>query len=170
MHNRTFLAVLAMVGAGLVTADGNTNSAVTVSRSLLKYALALRLTPAHLRPQADGDRIVAGYLPEIWPAVIALLLYGCSAAIHWTAWWRSGRPRYMLVLTISMTSEWIRPTDEFHAADTRYNSHDTRFHHAPRLPGRTLFSGALHYHVHAATPLALRLPRYGLYASLSLEP
>ncbi|GAA5950838.1 hypothetical protein JCM8115_004987 [Rhodotorula mucilaginosa] len=71
-----------MVGAGLVTADGNTNSAVT----------------------ADGDRIVAGYLPEIWPAVIALLLYGCSAAIHWTAWWRSGRPRYMLVLTISMTT------------------------------------------------------------------
>lgn len=33
MHNRVFFGVLAMVGAGLVNADGDTNSAVTVSLS-----------------------------------------------------------------------------------------------------------------------------------------
>lgn len=58
-------------------------------------------TDKHSR-QAEGNRIVAGYIPEVWPAVIALILFGASTVVQWMLWWRTGRRKYMLTLTISM--------------------------------------------------------------------
>lgn len=47
MHKLAIFGVLALVGAGLVNADGDTNSAVTVSVSLklLMHAPTYRLIP-----------------------------------------------------------------------------------------------------------------------------
>ncbi|KAL1747043.1 RTA1 like protein-domain-containing protein [Schizophyllum fasciatum] len=51
----------------------------------------------------DGSRmIISGFIPKIWPAVIFTVLYLLSGTLHWIHWFRTGRPRYMLTLTISM--------------------------------------------------------------------
>lgn len=45
---------------------------------------------------------MAGFVPKVWPAVLCAVLYGLSGTLHWIHYFRTGRPRYMLTLTISM--------------------------------------------------------------------
>ncbi|KAI5890449.1 uncharacterized protein SCHCODRAFT_02345316 [Schizophyllum commune H4-8] len=55
------------------------------------------------RLDENGDPlIIAGFIPKIWPAVLFAALYFLSGTLHWIHWFRTGRPRYMLTLTISM--------------------------------------------------------------------
>ncbi|KAE9395155.1 RTA1-domain-containing protein [Gymnopus androsaceus JB14] len=51
---------------------------------------------------AENQRPIAGFIMKIWPAVIGIILYGLSGAIHWIHFFRTGQ-RYMLTLTIGMT-------------------------------------------------------------------
>ncbi|KAE9395967.1 RTA1-domain-containing protein [Gymnopus androsaceus JB14] len=49
-----------------------------------------------------NQRPVAGFIMKTWPAIIGIVLYGLSGAIHWIHFFRIGQ-RYMLTLTIGMT-------------------------------------------------------------------
>ncbi|KAJ7458738.1 RTA1 like protein-domain-containing protein [Mycena galericulata] len=54
---------------------------------------------------ADERRVPgAGFIPKRVPAVIALILYGFSALVHWMHFWRFGRHPFMLTLTLGMTA------------------------------------------------------------------
>ncbi|BGP06611.1 Envelope glycoprotein gp160 [Rhodotorula toruloides] len=77
----TLLRLTAMVAlAGCALADGTVNTAVT----------------------ADGERIIAGYLPSVPLSVVGLAFFGLSTAILWTHFFRSTHARYMLTLAIGM--------------------------------------------------------------------
>lgn len=73
-------ATAALVGSALA-ADGNTNTAVT----------------------ADGERIIAGFIPSVPLSVVGLAFYGLSTLVLWTHFFRSTHARYMLTLAIGMT-------------------------------------------------------------------
>ncbi|THU77516.1 RTA1-domain-containing protein [Dendrothele bispora CBS 962.96] len=51
----------------------------------------------------DGKRVVAGFIPRNWASGLALGLYAISVMFQWLHWFRTGRKKYMLVLTIGMT-------------------------------------------------------------------
>ncbi|GAA5855451.1 hypothetical protein JCM8547_007835 [Rhodosporidiobolus lusitaniae] len=51
----------------------------------------------------EGKRLFSGYIPELWAAVLGLVLFGVVGAYHWMMWFRCGRQKYLLTLTIGMT-------------------------------------------------------------------
>ncbi|GAA5855470.1 hypothetical protein JCM8547_007845 [Rhodosporidiobolus lusitaniae] len=51
----------------------------------------------------DGKHLFSGYIPNLAAAVISLALFTIVGAFHWTMWFRSGKQKYMLTLTIGMT-------------------------------------------------------------------
>ncbi|GAA6031683.1 hypothetical protein JCM8097_001932 [Rhodosporidiobolus ruineniae] len=51
----------------------------------------------------DGKHLFSGYIPELWAGILALVLFGVVSIYQWVLWWRNGRHRYMLTLTIGMT-------------------------------------------------------------------
>ncbi|BGP14631.1 hypothetical protein JCM10213_002201 [Rhodosporidiobolus nylandii] len=52
---------------------------------------------------SEGQHLFAGYVPILWAAVLGLVLYGAIALYQWFLWFRNGRHKYMLTLTIGMT-------------------------------------------------------------------
>ncbi|GAA5884684.1 hypothetical protein JCM6882_005349 [Rhodosporidiobolus microsporus] len=66
-------------------------------------ALAAVASAASSETTEDGKRLFSGYIPELWAAVLGLVLFGGVGIWHWVCWWRNGKQRYMLTLTIGMT-------------------------------------------------------------------
>ncbi|ORY90274.1 RTA1 like protein-domain-containing protein [Leucosporidium creatinivorum] len=62
---------------------------------------ALAYTP-EFNDDGTPKRPVAGYVPKVWPCVVAIVLWGFTAVVAWTHWFRMGRQRYLLTLTISL--------------------------------------------------------------------
>ncbi|KAL1681762.1 RTA1 like protein-domain-containing protein [Schizophyllum commune] len=59
--------------------------------------------PARAIKDEDGNPVnIAGFRPKVWPAAVCAGLYFVSGTLHWIHYFRTGRPRYMLTLTISM--------------------------------------------------------------------
>lgn len=54
------------------------------------------------RDEGETRVIIAGFIPKVWPAGLFAALYFVSGTLHWIHYFRTGRPRYMLTLTISM--------------------------------------------------------------------
>ncbi|GJN87449.1 hypothetical protein Rhopal_000398-T1 [Rhodotorula paludigena] len=79
------VAAVAALAASGVAADGDTNTLLT----------------------ADGERVIAGYFPSIPLAAVGIALYGLSTVALWWHWFRTGRKRYMLTLTISMACKIV---------------------------------------------------------------
>ncbi|GAA5821316.1 hypothetical protein JCM11251_004567 [Rhodosporidiobolus azoricus] len=73
--------------------------------SLLRFvALAALLSVAQaVKTLPDGRVLYADYIPELYAAILGLVLFGVVGAWHWVCWWRNGKQRYMLTLTIGMT-------------------------------------------------------------------
>ncbi|GAA6002139.1 hypothetical protein JCM10207_003094 [Rhodosporidiobolus poonsookiae] len=53
---------------------------------------------------SDGKHLFSGYIPELWAGVLFLAIYALLTVWHWVLWARNGKHRYMLTLTISMTT------------------------------------------------------------------
>ncbi|KAJ7604492.1 RTA1 like protein-domain-containing protein [Roridomyces roridus] len=71
--------------------------------SLAIFFLSLFFVSTRADDNTNSDPI-AGYIPSNTPTAIALTLYILSATIHWIHWFRYGRQRYMLTLTLGMTA------------------------------------------------------------------
>ncbi|KAJ7101569.1 RTA1 like protein-domain-containing protein [Mycena belliarum] len=51
-----------------------------------------------------SDEPLGGFVPKRLPAYVGLALYALSALIQWTLYFKHGLPRFMLVLTVGMTT------------------------------------------------------------------
>lgn len=97
------LSALAALTSVASAASGDVNTAVTVRPLLSSHRQRNRTTADSSRGyQADGERIIAGYVPSIALAVVGIVLYGASTLALWVQWFRTGRKLYMLTLNISM--------------------------------------------------------------------
>lgn len=97
------LSALAALSSVAFAASGDVNTAVTVRPLLSSHRQRDRTTADSSRGyQADGERIIAGYVPSIALAVVGIVLYGASTLALWVQWFRTGRKLYMLTLNISM--------------------------------------------------------------------
>ncbi|KAK4049627.1 hypothetical protein OIO90_005386 [Microbotryomycetes sp. JL221] len=65
---------------------------------------------AYVRAQNETglrQRPPAGYVPKVWPAAVAAVLYFATAAMIWFQWARMGRQKFLLVLPIGLTTMCI---------------------------------------------------------------
>ncbi|BGP54438.1 Envelope glycoprotein gp160 [Rhodotorula sphaerocarpa] len=65
-------------------------------------APAVLANPQNTAIAANGELILAGYVPSLALGVIGLVLFFLSTVVHWVYWARTLKRRYMLTLTISM--------------------------------------------------------------------
>ncbi|KAJ7618008.1 RTA1 like protein-domain-containing protein [Roridomyces roridus] len=81
----------------------------------------------------------AGYIPSNTPTGIALALYLLSSIVLWIHWFRYGRQRYMLTLTLGMTGACHFLFTDARPIDPR--SHGPRVRSPNWRPRATTFSG-----------------------------
>ncbi|KAJ7480660.1 RTA1 like protein-domain-containing protein [Mycena latifolia] len=75
-----------------------------MARSILRSLILFAVLASALADDADSDPPLGGFVPKRLPAYLGLGLYAFSALVQWILYFRHGRPRFMLVLTIGMTS------------------------------------------------------------------
>ncbi|KAJ7431606.1 RTA1 like protein-domain-containing protein [Mycena latifolia] len=70
----------------------------------LRYLMLFALIESALAADAQDKVPSGGFIPKRFPAFVGLAFYAFSAIIHWILFFRNGRQRFMLVLTVGMTT------------------------------------------------------------------
>ncbi|KAL8287276.1 hypothetical protein RQP46_003728 [Phenoliferia psychrophenolica] len=60
------------------------------------------IAPVLLARARTADDPIAGFVPKLWPAAVAAVLFGVAAVYQWILLFRKGR-KFMLTLTIAMS-------------------------------------------------------------------